>query len=70
MIRHRPCQTAATTRTARERNQPRRTSRPAQAECEADDVPAQVRAPNRTEWPDPLNEEELAAFKAGWSFVE
>ena len=70
MVQHRPFRPASTTRTARERNQQRRASRPAQAKSEADEVPAQVRASNRTEWPDPLNAEELAALKAGWSFVE
>ncbi|MDN3570182.1 MULTISPECIES: hypothetical protein [Methylobacterium] len=35
-----------------------------------DAAPPQVRAPNRTAWPGPLNAEDRAALEAGWGFVE
>lgn len=55
---------------AQSRNPTRRPSRSSSAEPEAQEVPPQVRAPNRTDRTGPLNEEELAALKAGWGFVE
>lgn len=70
MLQRRRSRAALTTRPARERNLQRRAPRPAPPENEPDEVSAQVRAPNRAEWPGPLNEEELAAMKAGWGFVE
>ena len=59
----------ATGRVVRSRKQ-RRSAQPARAQSETDEVPPQVRAPNRIEWPGPLNEEERAALEAGWGFVE
>lgn len=70
MVQRRRSRTASTTRTARECYLPSRAPKPAPVKSEAGEVSAQVRAANRTEWTDPLNEEELAALKAGWSFVE
>ncbi|MBE7196524.1 MAG: hypothetical protein INR70_01800 [Parafilimonas terrae] len=43
---------------------------PGPAPLKHGEPPAQVRAPNRPEWPDPLNDEELRALEAGWGFVE
>ncbi|WP_281407329.1 hypothetical protein [Methylobacterium sp. P1-11] len=40
------------------------------AKPEAAEMPPQVRAPNSSAWPGPLNDEELAALEAGWGFVE
>lgn len=34
------------------------------------EMPAEVRSPGRTEWPEPLTEEERRALEAGWGFVE
>jgi hypothetical protein len=48
----------------------RHAAQPAPVRPKADEPPPQVRAPNRTEWPGPLNEEDCAALEAGWGFVE
>ncbi len=70
MPRREPLRRGAASRAARTRRPVRRPSECAPAKPEAAEVPAQVRAPNRLEWPDPLNEEELRALEAGWGFVE
>lgn len=59
-----------TGRAARRRGTPSARSKSAPAKLDVGEVPPQVRAPNRPEWPGPINEEERAALKAGWSFVE
>ena len=70
MPRREPLRRGGAGRVALRRNSARRPTRFAPAKPEAGEVPDQVRAPNRPEWPDPLNEEELRALEAGWSFVE
>lgn len=57
-------------RVAPTRTPARRPARHGSAPPVSGEAPAQVRAPNRPEWPDPLNEEELRALEAGWGFVE
>ncbi|WP_342108682.1 hypothetical protein [Methylobacterium sp. SI9] len=47
-----------------------RLSEPAAARSKTDEAPPPVQAPNRIEWPGPLNDEERAALEAGWGFVE
>jgi len=54
---------------ARTRSSPAR-SQSAPAKPDVGEAPPQVRAPNRSEWPGPMDEEESTALKAGWSFVE
>lgn len=70
MPRREPCRGDAAGRAARTRQPARRYSRSNPAKPEVREVPAEVRAPNRPEWPDPLNEEELRALEVGWGFVE
>lgn len=70
MAQRRPARPPSTARVARARNRPRRVPRPAPAKAETAEVAAQVRAPNRMDCPAPLSEEELAALKVGWGFVE
>lgn len=70
MPRREPLRSGAADRTVQTRNPARRPTRSAPTKPEAGEVPAQVRAPNRPEWSDPLNEEELRALEAGWGFVE
>ncbi|GJE04472.1 hypothetical protein GMJLKIPL_6436 [Methylobacterium isbiliense] len=70
MLKRKPSRSGAVGRGARARKPARRQGRPGPAKPETREVPAEVRAPNRPEWPDPLNEEELRALKAGWGFVE
>jgi hypothetical protein len=64
-----PPRNVATDRALRSRKRDRR-SEPVAAQSKTDDTPPQARAPNRAEWPGPLNEEERAALEAGWGFVE
>lgn len=70
MAQRRPARPPSNARVARARNFPRRAPGPAPAKADTSEVAAQVRAPNRTDCPAPLNEEELAALKVGWGFVE
>ncbi|GJE74311.1 hypothetical protein BGCPKDLD_0880 [Methylorubrum suomiense] len=55
---------------AQTRSPGRRPARSTPTTPEPREEPAQRRAPNRPEWADPLNEEELRALEAGWGFVE
>lgn len=70
MFRRGSSESGPTGRAARTRFPPRARSQSAPAKPGAGEVPPQVRAPNRPEWPGLLNEEELRALEAGWSFVE
>ncbi|GJD35321.1 hypothetical protein [Methylobacterium aerolatum] len=49
---------------------PRRPAPPARTPTETREVTPQERAPNRSAWPGPLDDEERAALEAGWGFVE
>lgn len=69
MMERDPPRNAATGRALRSRKR-RRLPEPAAGPSKADEVQPQVRAPNRIEWPGPLNEEERAALEDGWGFVE
>lgn len=62
--------TTAITRVARKRSLPRRVPTPVPGKPGPGAVEGQERAPNRMEWPDPLNEEERRALEVGWGFVE
>ncbi len=70
MIKRGSSGSGTTSRVARKRGTPHARSQSASAKLDVGEVPPQVRAPNRPEWPGPMNEEERAALKAGWSFVE
>jgi len=48
----------------------RRPARTTSVPSKTDEAPPQQRAPNRPEWPGPLNEDERAALEAGWGFLE
>ena len=70
MRKRTPVRSGAAGRVARTRNPARRPPQPRPAPSKAGQPPPEVRAPNRPEWPDPLNEEDLRALEAGWGFVE
>lgn len=70
MLRRKSSRRGAAGRAARTRYPAPRPSQFGPAKPEVGEVPPQVRAPNRIEWPGPLNEEERAALESGWGFVE
>jgi hypothetical protein len=49
---------------------PRRPVPTAPTPSTIDEAPPQLRAPNRTDWRGPLDEDERAALEAGWGFIE
>lgn len=69
MRQRRPSRIGTALNAARKRSS-RRPPSTATAQPEEGEVPPEVRAPNRIDSGDPLNEEELRALAAGWRFVE
>ncbi|GJE12259.1 hypothetical protein FOHLNKBM_3306 [Methylobacterium longum] len=69
MTEREPPRRAATARVLRSRTRGPSIPPPA-VRSTTDAAPPQVRAPNRTAWPGPLNAEDRAALEAGWGFVE
>ena len=70
MLKRNPSQSGAGARTARTQHPAQRHNLSQPAKPQTRQVQAEVRTPNRPEWPDPLNEEELRALETGWGFVE